>query len=62
MNILEETAQLVKQKLGSDFDNITIERVVIGLFFTGVKLSGNAGGSGYHFFDRLASRIVMEKP
>jgi len=44
LNILEETAQLVKQKLGSDFDDITIERVVIGLFFTGVKLSGNAGG------------------
>ena len=47
MNILEETAQLAKQKLGSDFDDITIERVVIGLFFTGVKLSGNAGGVCY---------------
>ena len=44
MAILEETAQLVKEKLGPDFDAVTIEKIVIGIFFTGVKLSTGAGG------------------
>jgi uncharacterized protein (DUF4213/DUF364 family) len=44
MSTLEETAQLVEHKLGSDFETFTIERVVIGLFFTGVKLSNGSGG------------------
>ncbi len=44
MAILEETAQLVKEKLGPDFDAVTIEKIVIGIFFTGVKLSNGAGG------------------
>ena len=44
MAILEETAQLVKEKLGPDFDAVTIEKIVIGIFFTGVKLSTGTGG------------------
>jgi len=44
MTILKETAQLVKEKLGPDFDAVTIEKIVIGIFFTGVKLSTGAGG------------------
>lgn len=44
MTILEETAQLVKKKLGADFGKLTVEQVVVGLFFTGVKLSNGAGG------------------
>ncbi len=47
MSILEEAAQLVQQNLGDDFESITVERVVIGLFFTGVKLSSGAGGMCY---------------
>jgi uncharacterized protein (DUF4213/DUF364 family) len=47
MSILEEAAQLVKQKLNGDFEDITIEKVVIGLFFTAVKLSSGAGGVCY---------------
>jgi hypothetical protein len=47
MAILEETAQLVKEKLGPDFDAVTIEKIVIGIFFTGVKLSnGGPNQSG----------------
>ena len=45
--ILEEAAGLVKQTLGDDFDDITVQRVVIGLFFTGVKLSTGTGGMCY---------------
>lgn len=47
MTILNETAQLVKDKLVLEYDTITIERVMIGLFFTGVKLSKGAGGVSY---------------
>lgn len=42
--ILEETVETIKDILSDDIERITIERVVIGLFFTGAKLStGHAG-------------------
>ncbi|HTT80338.1 MAG TPA: DUF364 domain-containing protein [Stellaceae bacterium] len=42
--ILTETIACVTDILGADFDDIAIERAVVGLFFTGVKLScGTAG-------------------
>ncbi len=47
MAILDEAAQLVKQKLGRVYDDLTIERSVIGLFFTGVQLSNGAGGVSF---------------
>lgn len=47
MTILIKTAQLLKDKLALEYDTITIERVTIGLFFTGVKLSNGAGGVSY---------------
>jgi uncharacterized protein (DUF4213/DUF364 family) len=47
MRILEETAILVKDKLGNDYQNISIEKLTIGLFFTGVKLSNGIGGICY---------------
>ena len=40
MAILEETAQLVKEKLGPDFDAVTIEKIVIEN-----KALGNSPGS-----------------
>ena len=47
MNILQSTARLVKQRLGSEFEKLTVDRVAVGLFFTGVKLSNGAGGVSY---------------
>jgi uncharacterized protein (DUF4213/DUF364 family) len=47
MTILEEAALLVRQYLGDDFESISVERVVVGLFFTGVKLSNGCGGICY---------------
>ena len=47
MTILNETARRVKDKLASEFETITIEQAVIGVFFTGVKLSNGAGGLSY---------------
>lgn len=42
--ILERTVNLVKELLKSELDTITVERSVLGLFFTGVKLSTGHGG------------------
>lgn len=42
--ILDETATAIREALAGELDRITIERVVVGLFFTGVKLStGHVG-------------------
>ncbi|HOI58365.1 DUF364 domain-containing protein [Methanoculleus sp.] len=43
-SILEETSGEVREILGNDFDSLTVERVVIGIFFTGVKLNDGSGG------------------
>ncbi|MDQ7095672.1 DUF364 domain-containing protein [Desulfosporosinus sp. PR] len=42
--ILRETQEHIQSILGGDIAKITLERVVIGLFFTGVKLSNGVGG------------------
>lgn len=44
MTILSEAAQLVKERLGHEFEDLTVDRAVIGLFFTCVKLSNGEGG------------------
>ena len=42
--ILNCTVETIRQVLGVDLNGITVERAVIGLFFTGVKLdTGSAG-------------------
>src|SRR5690242_2339577 len=43
--ILRETIATIRQILGAELDRITVERVVIGVFFTGVKLSNGVGGA-----------------
>lgn len=45
--ILAESISLVKDKLGSRIKDITVERAVLGLFFTGVKLSTGHGGLSF---------------
>ncbi len=42
--ILRETHAHIHTALGDEINQITLERLVIGLFFTGVKLSNGAGG------------------
>ena len=41
--ILTETIATIEAILGRDLDAITVERAVVGLFFTGVKLSCGSG-------------------
>lgn len=43
--ILDETVAAVADILGPELGTITVERAVIGLFFTGVKLSSGEGGA-----------------
>ena len=42
--IIEETVEQIEQTLGSELDQITVDRAVFGLFFSGVKLSTGHGG------------------
>ncbi len=42
--ILMETADHLRTVLGPEMDSIKVERAVIGLFFSGVKLSNGEGG------------------
>jgi len=43
--ILKETIAAIDTILGAELDHITIDRAVIGLFFTGVKLSAGTAGA-----------------
>ena len=44
-SILGDTIALIGNILGAELEEITIERAVVGLFFTGVKLSNGAAGT-----------------
>jgi uncharacterized protein len=44
-SILSETIAAIDAILGPDLDRITVDRVVVGLFFTGVKLDNGAAGT-----------------
>ncbi len=43
-SILEETKTRLIERYGSGLSDLTLERVVIGIFYTGVKLSNGASG------------------
>ncbi|KNF08686.1 protein of unknown function DUF364 [Gottschalkia purinilytica] len=45
--ILMKTIDNLYKSLGKDIENLTVERVVLGLFFSGVKLSNGKGGISY---------------
>lgn len=44
LTLLRESVSLIRQRLGKELEDITIERAVLGLFFSGVKLSTGHGG------------------
>lgn len=43
--ILAETVDIVRERLGDKLNEIVIDRAVVGIFFTGVKLSTGHAGS-----------------
>lgn len=47
MTILMEAAEIVKARLGNEVEGLTIDRLVIGLFFTGVKLASGFAGMSF---------------
>jgi uncharacterized protein len=47
MTILSEAAELAKARLGIEVERLTIDRLVIGLFFTGVKLDNGFAGVSF---------------
>ena len=42
--LLEESVQLIKTRLGQRLEDLSVQRAVFGLFFSGVKLSSGHGG------------------
>ena len=56
-NILLETIDKLRETLGSEIKDITVERVVFGLFFTGVKLSNGKGGLSYTPIKALSDAV-----
>jgi len=47
MSILAEATELVKSRLGEELDRLTIDRLVMGLFFTAVKLANGFAGMSF---------------
>lgn len=45
--LLDEAAEKIRILRQNDFSSLTVERVVIGVFFTGVKLSSGCTGVAY---------------
>jgi uncharacterized protein len=43
--ILHDTLETIGEILGPELDSITVDRVVVGIFFTGVKLSNGMAGA-----------------
>ena len=43
--ILHQTIETIEETLGAELDRITVERAVVGLFFTGVKLTNGIAGA-----------------
>lgn len=42
--IVDETADLLRGLYGDELRGLAIERAVIGVFFSGIKLSDGSGG------------------
>jgi len=42
--VLDATVRILKERLGERVDDVRVERAVVGVFFTGVKLSTGHGG------------------
>ncbi len=47
MTILAEAAEVVRKELGPELAGLTLQRLVVGVFFTGVKLSSGRAGICY---------------
>jgi len=46
-SVIAETIEIIKEKSPSPLKEIRVEDLVIGVFFTGVKLSSGQGGCAF---------------
>ena len=53
--IFEDTIAILHSRYGSELKDLTLDRVVIGIFFTGVKLSNGAAGVSYTPIDEMSA-------
>lgn len=45
--IVDETLDLLRMLYGQEIETVTIDKIMIGVFFSGVKLSDGSGGISY---------------
>lgn len=55
--ILRDTIAILEQKLPVSLDSLTLEKVVVGVFFTGVKLTNGYGGVCYTPVDLIPEAV-----
>lgn len=55
--ILNETLELIKLRYGKRINNVTIEKIVVGIYFTAVKLSSGYCGLAYTISDSGGSCV-----
>jgi uncharacterized protein len=65
--VLEETIELLKELYGNRLDGLRVDRIVVGLFFTGIKLSDGSAGVIYTPTSELHSGdagipMAMDRP
>jgi uncharacterized protein len=64
--ILDDAAELLNSLYGRELDRICVERIIVGVFFTGMKLSNGSGGIAYtppESIQRAGMRILKgERP
>lgn len=47
MSSTQETVALLREELGGELESLRVERVVVGIFFTGLKLSSGRAGIAF---------------
>lgn len=61
MESLRETVSHIKEKLGADLQKISLEKLVIGIFFTGVKLDSGHGGVAFTPIGEIPEAVCCPK-
>jgi uncharacterized protein (DUF4213/DUF364 family) len=59
--ILDEAAQCLARLYGRQLSSLSVERLIVGVFFTGVKLSNGCAGAAYtspEMIQRASTRIL----
>ncbi len=60
--ILPETISIIEGLYGESLKRIAIERIVIGVFYTGVKLSNGCGGVSYTPVSEMHEDVSRKSP